>query len=407
MNHSKTLSLLAACLALPIISHAQSTWTGAISTDYGNAGNWSPSGVPSVGTNVIINTNTPNGTIIPSGNWDRRGAGTTTISNSGSVTLNLGSARFLNNGTFNVSGGSFTQTGEYFIVASNAQGTFNQSGGTVTSSLSRGFQISDNDISQSGSTYNLSAGTLNVTSLATWTDANLRNVWFGKGGESYTGGNGSAPGDKLIVTGGTATFTKDALQSNTSQVRLSRNAAIQVSAGTVTFANYNNFIVGYQASNTTNSGILVNGGTLVISGGTNINLGQADDGKLTISSGTMNMDGSLILGGTGADGNNDGIGTAVMTGGSFFASGINLLNPSGASTFSFSGGFIRLQGDQSTIINQSWFITSGAPNTVTAIYDNVNNWTDITVVPEPSTCALMGLGLGAWALVRRRASRRA
>ncbi len=319
MKHPKTLSLLAACLALPAAAQAQATWTGSVSSDYGTAGNWSTNAVPGTGDSVLIDSNAGNPTVLPNGNWDRRGAGTTTISGTGSVTLNQGSARFLNNGTFNMLGGTFDQTGEYFIVGvGGSAGALNQSGGTITTNLSRGWQLSDNTIAESPTVYNLSGGSLVVNSLATWTDPNLRNVWFGKGGSSplYTEGDSGAPGDKFVVTGGTATFTKDINQANSSDVRLSRNAKVQVSSGTVTFANYDNFVVGFQASNTTQSEVLVDGGQLIIQGITNFLLGQADDGKLTITSGFMSLEGLLLLGGDGS-GVNDGIGTVTMTGGMF------------------------------------------------------------------------------------------
>jgi hypothetical protein len=403
MNHSKTLSLLAACLALPAASHAQAIWNGSVSSDYGTAANWSTGVAPGTGVDVVIDSNATNPTVIPNGNWDRRGAGTTTIDGTGAVTLNQGSARFLNNGTFNMLGGTFDQTGEYFIVGvGGSPGTLNQSGGTITTTLSRGWQLSDNTMAESPSVYNLSGGSLVVNSLATWTDANLRNVWFGKGGSNpmYTGGDSGAPGDKFIVTGGTATFTKDINQANSSDVRISRNATIQVSSGTVTFANYDNLIVGFQASNTTQSEILVDGGQLIIQGITNLFLGQADDGKLTINSGSMSLEGFLLLGGDGS-GVNDGIGTVTMTGGTLSIGDVFVVNPANSSTFNFSGGLLRISGDHSSILNETWFISSGAPGTVTAIYDSVNNWTDVTVasVPEPSTYVLAVLGLGMLVVV--------
>ena len=143
-------ALLFAALACAPLAHAVSSWTGALDNNYGNAGNWTPSGVPGTAVDVEILGGTAN---VPSGNWDRRGAGSTTIGGSATVNLNAGSGRLLNNGTFNMSGGSLNHTGEYFIVGTGAVGTMNHSAGAISSTLSRGWQLSDNNISQSGSAY--------------------------------------------------------------------------------------------------------------------------------------------------------------------------------------------------------------------------------------------------------------
>jgi hypothetical protein len=164
------------------------TWTGAADTASTNAANWNPGGSPAVADNILIDTSATNPTNIPSGNWSRQGTGTTTISGTGIVNLTTGSARFLNYGAFNMLGGQFNHTGEYFLVGNGGIGTFIHNGGTVTSNHSRGFFLSDNNANQLGTSYTLSAGgTLTVNSVATYsptvaTERRLRSVWFGKGG---------------------------------------------------------------------------------------------------------------------------------------------------------------------------------------------------------------------------------
>ena len=392
----KTLPKYAVCVAatiVPLSLHAQTTWNGSASTNYGTAGNWTPGTAPGVGTDVLINTSTPNATIV-TGNLDRRGAGTTTIDGTGNLTVN---GRFLQGGggAFNVLAGSLTVNGEYFMTGGDAQGgapngpgVFNQSGGTVTANLLRSWHLSDNNLVTSGSSYNLTGGTLTVNSAAsTAVGEDLRGVWLGKGGA----GAGTMVGDNLNIAGGTATFTRTS--GNEANVRISRNSNLSVTSGSVTFANYSNFWVGQGANGSTNNRILVNGGSLIISGSTNLYLGREDDGKLTINSGVLNLDGTLFLGGDGT-GAFDGIGTATMTGGSFSAANITALNA--GSTFTYSGGIITLQGDRTSVISQTWW--SGAAQ---ANYDPLSNTTLITAVPEPSSLGLAvvaGLGL----LVMRR-----
>jgi hypothetical protein len=75
--------------------YAQTTWTGAFSTDWNTAGNWS-SGVPTPTTAVTINAST-NNPILPAN---------TTI---GSLTLNNNANLNLNGFTLQVNGNFLTQ----------------------------------------------------------------------------------------------------------------------------------------------------------------------------------------------------------------------------------------------------------------------------------------------------------
>jgi len=404
LHKQSFLAKFGACvvlLAAVPAGYAQSTWTGAVDSNYSNPDNWDPAEVPGTGADVLIDTSTPNEVDIPSGNWDRRGAGTTTISGTGVVNLALGSARLLNTGVFNMSGGALNQIGEYFIVGAGAVGTFNQTGGTVHATLGRGFQLSDNNINQAGTTYNLSGGTLTVNSEATWSDAHLRGVWLGKGGEAGAEGSVAidpdAVGDTFNVTGGTATFTHTG--TNSSEFRISRNAGLIIDGGTVNINDYTSIRVGQGGSGGLHSRIVLESGTLNITGATPLLLGQQDNGTLTINDGVLNLEGFLVLGGD-LSGDFDGMGIVNMTGGSLFAGGITLGNEENGSVFNFSGGTITLQGNQTSIIAQSWF--SGVEGTF-ATYDALNDITVIAVVPEPATVVMVLAGLlGMFVVARRR-----
>lgn len=374
----KSLPRLTICLAaavVPFAAHAQVRWTGDVSDDYSVGANWDSAVAPSNTTEVIIDSSAVNPAVLASGNLER--FANTTISDTGSLTLNAG--RFINGqSTFTVSGGSLSHTGEYFLVGHTGVGTFNQSGGVVTSNHSRGFFLSNNESNESGTTYNLSGGTLIVNSTTgnpppEWW---LRSVWFGKG----SGGASPLIGDKFHATGGTATFTR--VGSNEAGVMISRNSKLQVSGtAEVTFTNYSHFYVGYNNAGTSENEVIVDGGKLTISG-TDLHLGFNDSGSLTISAGTLDLDGFLVIGGGGA-------GFVTMTGGVVSLGGITY----SLGSFDFSGGLLQIEGDYSTILDEAWFDTSGAGGTVSAIYDPETNITTIAV-PEPATAVLAMAGLG-------------
>ncbi|MCW1887764.1 autotransporter-associated beta strand repeat-containing protein [Luteolibacter flavescens] len=343
---------LAGCLATTTSLHALDyTWTGATSNVSNLPANWNVAGAPAtaapgVADNILIDTSTPNPTNVPAGNWSRQGAGTTTISGTGIVNVITGSGRFLNNGVFNLSGGQLNQTGEYFIVANpSTTGVFNHTGGTLNSTTTRGFFISDGG-GALGSTYNLAGGTMNVISTATGNssadDRRLRSVWFGKGGENLVASG--VTGDTFRITSGTATFTKTHATA-ASDILVSRNSAILLEGGNVTFDKYNEVRLGFGTTNlgTTASGannnrLSISGGTLNITGGTNVRVGYADAGLLQMSGGELNLAGTINVGIVGTTG------TLAMTGGT-----VNVTTPgthvigggsNGNATVSLSGNSV-------------------------------------------------------------------
>lgn len=268
-------------------------WTGTTSNVYNINGNWNPtSGNPGTADNVLIDTSATNPTTVPTGNWDRSGTGTTTIDGTGALTLGATDVRFYNKGAFNMLGGRFTETnGQYFIVGTGGVGVFTQSGGTVDATLKRGFFLSNAD-GDSGSVYNLSAGTLSVKSAVDSTVAEeLRGIWFGKG---Y---NGTST-DMFNVTGSTATFEKTG--SATSHIQLSGSAELNIASGTVTFDKYTEARIGYLAATADRQAkINVTSGTLNFTnatGSTNVRVGYNDKGLLKVDGGTVNIKGMLSIG---------------------------------------------------------------------------------------------------------------
>lgn len=303
-------TVIATITPAPSLMAADYTWTGATSDVSNVTTNWNPNGNPGGADNVLIDTSTPNPTNIPAGQWERKGAGTTTINGTGIVNLALGQARFLNNGTFNMLGGQFNPGGEYFIVGSGGAGTFNHSGGAITANIRRGFFLSDAD-GDSGSVYNLSNGTLTVKSTTDNATEELRGVWFGKG----RNGTGT---DKFNITGSIASFEKTGTLS--SHVEMSGNSELNITTGTVTFDKYTEAKIGYLGANgDTQAKINVNSGTLNFTGGTNVRIGHNDKGLLKITGGVVNINGQLGVGTVGNTVDNavvdSGEGTCQMSGG--------------------------------------------------------------------------------------------
>lgn len=116
-------------------TYAQKTWTGSLSTDWGTAGNWSPSGVPSSGQNVSIpnTTNKPtvNGAyainnLIISSSWGggevRMESGTLTVN--GAITLN-------GQGILQVNGGELLHQGTSFSFAFGSYNAVRITGGLL------------------------------------------------------------------------------------------------------------------------------------------------------------------------------------------------------------------------------------------------------------------------------------
>ncbi|WP_164304782.1 hypothetical protein, partial [Streptococcus pneumoniae] len=71
-----TLTLALGCSALASVSlsapAAGADWTGAASSDWFVAGNWSPAALPAAGTDVLINSGTPNPVVISGPNATAR-----------------------------------------------------------------------------------------------------------------------------------------------------------------------------------------------------------------------------------------------------------------------------------------------------------------------------------------------
>ena len=404
------LATLALCLPFSAVS-AATTWTGASDNNYSNGDNWSTLAVPASTEAIEASA----GTIELGANWER--AAQSDFSGSTNFTLNgrLLNARADNSvSTINWdSTGTLTQSGNYFIVATNggSTGKITQSAGVVSSSIDRGFFLSDT--SSASGTYELTGGELNVT--YTGYSSDFHSELLGRGGD-----------DVLYINGGDATFTST--NSTDRRLYLMRNSQLTIDSGSANFVDFKYYVIGRVASNGTLTdstptvtlnggelnvdllttgtvGFIVGGngvsGTLDINGGdftlTGGSMWLGDGGAVGVvdqSAGNVIIDGDVVIGRSAEE----TFDQYVMSGGTLSASNL-LQGQDTTSLFNFSGGVITLQGDDRGVINESWFVAS--PGAM-ATYDALSDLTTITVVPEPSTLALAVLGLvGLCARYRR------
>jgi T5SS/PEP-CTERM-associated repeat protein len=279
-------------IGVPTASTAQSVWTaGSNSTDWFTSGNWSPNGVPTAGTNVVVDTTSPFPTVISgapavsnlstigtaagsTGNVTVTGAGST-WTNSSALDLGVDGS-----GTLNVlNGGHVSNTVGNFGLNAGSTGTATVSGigssWTNSNLLTIGFSGNGAlNVAAGGlvsNTVGLIAATVSSTSTATVTGAN--STWTNSGG-LVVGQSGN--GTLNVLNGGTVTDTDGTLGAN-------------VGATGIALVNGTN-------SRWTNSGLLLVGsngtGTLTVQSG-----GAASGNVITIGS---NATGDVTVDGVGS-----------------------------------------------------------------------------------------------------------
>lgn len=394
------MAFLATGLAAIHPASAEHVWLGTTSSAERVAANWSNgTDTPTIPTNnddVVVSSSEPN-VLEVADSWGRNGNGKTTVS--GNAVINIRTTvggRFFNRGEFVMTGGTINHIGQFFITGNNGNiGTLNQSGGTVNSNVSAGWHLSDNNLNQLGTSYNMSGDAkLNVEVTSAQDAVNLRHVWFGKGGENAPATEGStviapdAVGDAFTMTGGTASFRKtNDNPTKPSDVRISRNAGLIISGGSATFSNFTRFRIGQGPSTGLHSRVVLSGGSLTVAGGCPVEVANQDNGLLDISGGTANFEGYLEIGNFFYT---TGTGTVKMSGGTLHTGAIIHMRGS----LIYTGGeiFINDPVDFSGIINEAWFDKSGAPREVIATYDaSVNGGqTHIRMVAPVQT------GFSAW-----------
>jgi hypothetical protein len=321
-------------------------WTGALSTNFDVAFNWSAGSVPGTAEEFTV----ASGDAIRGGNLERYAE--TTVSGTGALTVN---GRLINRGDLTVEGGTLKVSGNYFLVGGGFPGTIRHSGGVVDATLDRGFFTAD-DNGASGSKYLLSGtGQLSVKSTGNGNTSLggsiLHNVHIGKGGTN----------DLFEVSGGQASFTS----SNNNFVYISRTGTMRLTGGSASFANYTAFLIGFEGAG--DNLLDISGGSMSISGSTPLLVGGGSTGAVALSGGSLSVEQAVSLGQSNANG------TFTMTGGSLTAADITSTS---RGTFIFHGGEITLAGDRRPILAEAWF---DAVEGTTATYDAGLNRTLISV----------------------------
>lgn len=347
-------------------------------------------------------------------------------------------------GTLQQSGGTLTTLNQ-FIVGSAGNGTFNMSGGTVNTASDRillvGHQDGNGTVNQSGGiintgevrlsnannsvgTYNLSDGTINIA------DGGVVNVGhFNDAHFHQTGGTINAENGSLIVGNyGDSTFTQTAGTVNASSVVVAQQAG-STSSYSLQGGTLNADSLSY--GNGT--------GTFELAGGT-LNITDVTLPTLTMTSGLLDigtLNGDLNMsGGILAPG--DSPGTTTING-DYLLSGGTLEMELAGLTQGTQYDFLDINGDWTIsggslqLLLLSGFMPVGGNsfdlfdfNSVTGSFDSILlpsltaglNWdtsslyttgtiavSGTAAVPEPSTFAITGLGLGFIAWRRRKRNR--
>ena len=257
-------------------------------------------------------------------------------------------------------------------------------------------------LSAPGSTYSggttLNAGTLQYTPTAAAT-----NSVFGTGTLTLNGGtlahldDNSRTITNAITVGGNFSFAA----RSTATTTFSGNVNLGGATRTITAG-------GAANSQTILSGVISNGG-LTKAGAETLTLQGMNTytGNTTVSAGTLNLASS---GGLTFDIGGNGTNTAILGTGTIRLDGVFHFNLAGADTTSGNNWNIINVGTLSATFGGTFGVDgfTGSSGTWTKL-DGGNTWTFkestgmLNVVPEPSTVALVSLGLGALALgIRRR-----
>ncbi|MGI9580225.1 T9SS type A sorting domain-containing protein [Chryseobacterium sp. RRHN12] len=271
-------------------------WTGTVSTDWFNIGNWASGSLPTANTDIIIPASAPYQPMIANtgavcANLTIDQGASLSMDTASSFTLSVG-GDWINNGTFNSGIGTvvFTNTNTYQEISGNSKTDF------YTLKVAK------------GSTDNI----LEATSLIGLTAAN----------------------NPLVISSGTFKL------SSASTIRpfttaggafLNSVAKLWINGGTV---NYDNISWWYNAGE-----FKISGGTVNMGTNSNVSISYYNNGTFIIEGGTLNMNGSLAPYNATASSIYSQSGGTVNLKSTISYPSIDF-NPN--SSFSMSGGTIRI-----------------------------------------------------------------
>ena len=344
MKLSKTFS--AACFAFGaacLSAHAQVTFNGSVSTDYGTAGNWSSNSVPNLTTGITAQ--------IANGSAVNYAAGT-----------DVGDLLISNGGELELTNGSWTQTGNNNWIQLQGNGTILVNGGTLNQGTSGNSPF---NVSGTGNAFTITSGAANFNSL---NEGN--SVTFNINGGTVTDANGT------VVIQGTTVYDQTAGSfSDSGSININNTGTFLLAGGTFTSSGEFDF----NGANSTISGGILNVPLL-----TGVN--SANLGVFTVSGGLIN-----VSGGTGiyAPSSTTPINFTLNSTGEINFEGVSASTVQG---FLSSGGI----EDAGTINPSAFVVTSTGANSATVAL--------VAAAPEPSTYVMFGLGFAALLFGMRRRS---
>ena len=278
------LLALTGLLTLPTL--AQTTWTGATSTDWATASNWNPAAVPTATDDVVI----------PSGP-----ANQPTLSTAGavanSVVVQSGAKLTL------ISGGALTINGE---TSSNSTGFYNagtvDNAGTIT--LGNTASVGGDGLYNTGTFTNRVGGQLAIDRSTYRGLANQSNGVFTNGGKITIGANADA-GEIGIESWG-ATFDNQA----GGQIAIDRTTSSGLQNITGTFTNGGSITIGSNHSVGTNG--LYSSATFTNQAGGQIAIDSSTFSGLNLNGSTFTNGGSITIGANHSVGSNGLISLATF-----------------------------------------------------------------------------------------------
>jgi T5SS/PEP-CTERM-associated repeat protein/autotransporter-associated beta strand protein len=365
LTTTATMALLAATSS----THAQTNWTGLVSSNWFVGFNWVPALTPRQTDDAIINTVTPNSTVIASPGAlaqnltvGANGTGTLTIQTGGTLNNSFGTVGNLPGGLGTVlvtgAGSNWFTAGSVVIggqgtgiLAIQDGGTVNSGGGSVGLSAGSTGRVT---VTGPGSTWiNGPSGGLNIGSFGkgTLTIANGGRVInitaepvmiAARAGAIGTLNIGAGAGDPAAAPG-TLTAPSVAFGDGTGTLNFNHTSADYVFAPAISGNGTVNVLAGVTtltANNTYTGPTNVSGGALIVDGSiassslTTVNGGAALLGSGTVGSTSVNAGGFLVPGPVGTPGTMTVTGNLAFQSGAFY---VVQVNPTTASTTNVSG----------------------------------------------------------------------
>ena len=372
--HRIVIALLFSVAALTL--HAQKQWVGSISSDWNTAGNWSPSGVPGSGSNVVIGpisggNYSPTITNLEMGQWNKPSTliikENAVLTVTGSLTIvSSATIRLQSGGTLNHTGTSATSFPGYgtgYLAIEN--GHFITNGNfTINTSLnidSGSMTVNGNLYVHGGSSFTNKLGKIVINGNLTLNNQNssfhagndslivngvlstLGNPFYGDTAKIVVNGNGTNQ-----IEGNFYTNAATIYWNPTSLTQIKSGGRYYVNTGTVYFND--SCRVGNNGKLYTNSGTIVFSKSMLVSSDGELDAGTGNmtfQGNATFSnSGTMNAGSANVSFGGDVTINNSG-GTINADSSNITISG----NISNSGNFNSGSSTVTLNGDTDQVIS--------------------------------------------------------